>query len=84
MSNWHPDIYPRPTSDARQQEAYHDSPTTPSQRIIGSPGPSDTKPLLPSFRSSVGRLPTPDGVSERPGYVRPCLRMAHEPLFIFV
>ncbi|KAI0247416.1 hypothetical protein BJV78DRAFT_1245577 [Lactifluus subvellereus] len=60
---------PCPTGDARQHEPYRDDPAmTSSQRInIRSPSPNDTllEPQLPSSRSSVSLIPTPEGVSER-------------------
>ena len=87
MSFLHLDDYPPPTSNARQHEPYQDNPATTSlQRTnIRFSDLNDTEPRLPGFHSSVSFIPTPEGVSKCPTYVRRRSRMEdREPSLIFV
>ena len=87
MSDPQLDVYPGPTSDAGQHEPYHDdnSAVTPTQRANIMSPELDDKERLPRFCSSVSLIPTPEGVPNRPRYVRCRSRMEdYEPSLTFV
>jgi hypothetical protein len=86
MSDLHLNFYPRPTGDACQHEPFHDSPAvTPTQRTNIIPPELNDKERPPSPCSSVSLIPTPEGVSNRPRYVRCRSRMEdYEPSLTFV